>query len=163
LTFDLTRRSTVVSVDGWSISEAAARTGFPPSTLRFYDQAGLVCPARTPAGYRSYDEQQIQRLRFIGRAKTFGLSLDEITDLVALLERDRCSEVQGRLRELVAAKVADARRRMSELLAFIAELETVAATLDVHTADGPCDERCGCTTSSIAGAVAARPGLRASS
>src|SRR4051794_17245466 len=59
LTFDPGRTLTVVDMDGYSISQVAERTGFPPSTLRFYEQAGLVRPARTPAGYRCYDDNHI--------------------------------------------------------------------------------------------------------
>ena len=54
-------------MDGYSISQVAQRTGFPPTTLRFYQQAGLVRPARTPAGYRCCDETHIELLSFIGR------------------------------------------------------------------------------------------------
>ena len=68
-------------MDGCTISEAAERTGFSPSALRFYEQHGLVRPARTASGYRSYGDADLERLGFIGRAKGFGLSLDEITEL----------------------------------------------------------------------------------
>lgn len=133
-------------MDGYSISQVAERTGFPPSTLRFYEQSGLVRPARTPAGYRCYDDDHIELLSFIGRAKSFGLTLDEITELLALLDDERCAPVQGRLRDLVDAKIADAQLRIAELVAFTAELQRVSASLGRHTPDGPCDEACGCTT-----------------
>lgn len=133
-------------MDGYSISQVAERTGFAPSTLRFYEQSGLVRPARTPSGYRSYDDRHIELLAFIGRAKEFGLSLEEITELLALLDDDQCAPVQGRLRDLVDTKIAEARAKIVELSAFIEELQRVAVTLDHHTPDGPCDESCGCTT-----------------
>lgn len=133
-------------MDGYSISQVAQRTGFPPTTLRFYQQAGLVRPARTPAGYRCYDETHIELLSFIGRAKGFGLSLDEITELLALLGDDECAPVQGRLRDLVDAKIAEAKAKVGELEAFTAELQRVAASLGIHTPAGPCDDSCGCTT-----------------
>jgi MerR family transcriptional regulator, copper efflux regulator len=96
-------------MDGYSISQTAQRTGFPPSTLRFYEQAGLVNPDRTPAGYRSYDDHHLELLAFIGRAKGFGLSLDEITDVLSLLDQDRCAPVQDRLRDLVDARSSKSR------------------------------------------------------
>ncbi len=77
-------------MDGFSISQAAERTGFSASTLRFYEQSGLVQPTRTPAGYRSYGESDVAQLAFVGRAKGLGLSLDEITELLGLLDDDRC-------------------------------------------------------------------------
>jgi DNA-binding transcriptional MerR regulator len=133
-------------MDGYSISQMAERTGFPASTLRFYEQHGLVRPDRTPGGYRTYDDGHVELLEFIARAKGFGLSLEEITDLLSLLDEDRCAPVQTRLRELVDAKIADARARIAELTSFTAELQRVASTLRGPTPDGPCDDTCGCTT-----------------
>lgn len=132
-------------MDGYSISQVAERTGFPASTLRFYEQSGLVRPARTPAGYRSYDQRHIELLSFIGRAKGFGLSLEEITELLGLLDEHTCAPVQGRLRDLIDTKIADAQDRIAELVAFTGELQRVASTLGGHTPAGPCDDRCGCT------------------
>jgi DNA-binding transcriptional MerR regulator len=133
-------------MDGYSISEVAERTGFPATTLRFYEQSGLVEPARTPAGYRRYDDQHLELLGFIGRAKGFGLSLDEITDLLPLLDGERCAPLQGRLREPVDTKIADARQQIGDLTQFAAELRRASSSLTGHTPDGPCDDGCGCTT-----------------
>lgn len=146
MTFDPGRTFTVGAMDGYSISQVAERTGFPATTLRFYEQSGLVRPERTPAGYRCYDDTHIELLSFIGRAKGFGLSLEEITELLGLLDGDECAPVQGRLRDLVDTKIADAHARTIELQAFTAELRRFADTLEAHTADGPCDDTCGCTT-----------------
>lgn len=132
-------------MDGYSISQVAARTGFSRSALRFYEQHGLVQPDRTPSGYRSYDDRHVEQLGFISRAKGFGLSLDEITDLLVLLDEDRCSPVQDRLRTLIDAKIDDAETRVTELAAFAAELRRFSATLGT-TPDGPCDDTCGCVT-----------------
>jgi DNA-binding transcriptional MerR regulator len=131
---------------GYSISQTAARTGFTPSALRYYERVGLVTPTRTASGYRSYEDEQIDTLRFVGRAKTFGLSLDEISDVVRLLDGDRCAPVQIRMRELIATKINDSQTKLAELVAFTAELQRLAGRLDGHTPDGPCDESCGCTT-----------------
>jgi DNA-binding transcriptional MerR regulator len=132
-------------MEGYSISQVAERTGFPATTLRFYEQAGLVRPARTSAGYRCYDDTHIELLAFIGRAKSFGLSLDEITELLALLDGDRCAPVQGRLRNLIDTKIVEAQAHIAQLQAFTAELQRVAITLAGPAPDGPCDETCGCT------------------
>ena len=129
-----------------SISEAADSTGFSPSALRFYERNGLVQPERSAAGYRLYDEQQMAALRFIRRAKRFGLTLDEITDVMALLDQERCEPVQRRLTELVDAKIRQARDQMTELASFTAELQRVAANLGAHTPEGPCDASCRCTS-----------------
>jgi len=144
-------------MDGYSISQTSARTGFPPSTLRFYEQSGLVSPDRTPAGYRSYDDHHLELLAFIGRAKGFGLSLEEIAEVSSLLDEDRCAPVQSRLRDLVDGKILTAQDRITELIAFTAELRQVSGSLARHTPEGPCDDDCGCTSgqepTTVAGVV----------
>ncbi len=53
------------------IAEVAARSGFSTPTLRYYEDIGLMPAAeRTDAGYRSYDDTALKRLRFISRAKS---------------------------------------------------------------------------------------------
>jgi len=131
-------------MDGCTIADAAARTGFSASALRFYEQEGLVAPGRTPAGYRIYDERTLTRLGFIARAKGLGLSLDEIRDLTALWDEDDCGPVQDQLRALVADKIiaCEAQARSAEALAR--QLRHLAAGLEGHRPDGPCDGECGC-------------------
>jgi DNA-binding transcriptional MerR regulator len=140
-------------MDGYTISQVAERTGFPATTLRYYEQSGLVRPGRTAAGYRCYDDTHLELLSFIGRAKGFGLSLEEITELLTLLGDDECAPVQHRLRDLVDTKIADAQTKVAELTAFTIELQRVAASLGGHTPDGPCDDTCGCTTDHRSDAV----------
>lgn len=131
----------------YRIAEVAARSGFPSSTLRYYEQIGVLPePARTTSGYRAYDERSLERLAFIARAKQLGCTLPEITDLVGLWEDRSCAPVQQRLRDLAATKIGDAQRKVAELNAFIAQLQQASATLGARTPDGPCDEGCGCAT-----------------
>jgi MerR family copper efflux transcriptional regulator len=129
------------------IKEVAERSGFSTATLRYYEDIGLMPPPeRTPAGYRVYTEQAIARLAFIARAKQLGCSLDEISDLAAAWDGGSCGPVQDRLRSVVAEKLAETQGRMVELTTLTAELQQAAAALERHRPDGPCDERCGCTS-----------------
>jgi DNA-binding transcriptional MerR regulator len=133
-------------MDGLTISKVAQETGFSPSALRFYEGHGLITPARTPAGYRTYDPASVETLRFIARAKRLGLSLGEISDLVALFDDRRCAPVQDRLRALLTDKITEAQDQVATLIAFTAQLQQAAARLGSRTPDGPCDDDCGCTT-----------------
>ena len=131
----------------YTIGEAAARTGFSPSTLRYYDDIALVVPAaRSAAGYRLYDDDGLERLAFVARAKQLGCSLDEIADLVAVRDGDRCDPVQRRFHAIVTEKLAAARRRIDELSSFTLQLEDAATHLAALPSDGPCDDECACTT-----------------
>jgi DNA-binding transcriptional MerR regulator len=136
------------------IAEVAQRSGFTPATLRYYEDIGLLAPvARSDAGYRLYDETSLERLRFIGRAKQLGCSLDQITELTIAWDGGRCAPVQERLRAAVEARIAEAHTQIAELTALAAELQQAAAALSARPPDGPCDDTCGCTTDSAAPAA----------
>jgi DNA-binding transcriptional MerR regulator len=127
------------------IADVARRSGFSAPTLRYYEHLGLLTsPARTEAGYRSYDESVLTRLAFIARAKALGCTLEEIAALMPEWEGGRCAPIQDRLRGLAAAKLGDAQSRIAELLAFTADLRSILATLGSHTPEGACDSQCGC-------------------
>lgn len=100
------------------VKDTAARVGLPSRTLRYYDRIGLVCPPRTPAGYRVYGPEEEARLRFIRRAKMLGFSLAETRELLAVAERGRSSEVGPEVERLLDAKIAAIDAQMAELGAF---------------------------------------------
>jgi DNA-binding transcriptional MerR regulator len=65
--------------------------GITPDTVRFYERSGLLpAPERTPAGYRSYTPDALDRLRFIQGAQRLGLRLREIRDLLAVRDTGTC-------------------------------------------------------------------------
>lgn len=131
---------------GLKIAEVARRSGFAPTTLRYYEELGLVTPTeRTAAGYRLYDETTVERLAFIARAKQLGCSLDEIADLVSARDGGSCAPVQSHLRTLLDTKIDEAQMQAAELLALTSQLQRARQGLDHHTPDGPCDDECGCT------------------
>jgi len=69
-----------------NISQAAAASGLPVKTLRYYEQQGLVVPERQPGNsYRAYTSGQVERLRMLQRARAAGLSLAECRRLLDLL------------------------------------------------------------------------------
>ncbi len=129
----------------YSIGQLAQRSGFSASTLRYYDSIGLVEPAdRTEAGYRIYDDDALTRLSFVARAKRLGCSLEAITDLVAIRDGEHCQPVQSRFHELVTEQLESARRQLTELTAFIDDLEAAARHLSSEPVDGPCGDACAC-------------------
>ena len=57
-----------------TVSGLAEQAGISADTVRYYERLGLLPPpARTPAGYRQYDESAARRLRFIKGAQRVGL------------------------------------------------------------------------------------------
>jgi DNA-binding transcriptional MerR regulator len=133
----------------YRIAEVAERSGFSASTLRYYEQAGVLdAPERTPAGYRLYSDRDLERLRLIARAKDLGCTLEETTELVRAWDSDECGPVKHRLRALVHGKVAEVEVHLAEQAAFATQLRATADALAGRPLDGPCDDTCGCTTTS---------------
>ncbi|MEA2333247.1 MAG: MerR family transcriptional regulator, copper efflux regulator [Thermoleophilaceae bacterium] len=50
-------------MQGLTINEAAATTGWSPRMLRYIESAGLIELPRTPSGYRIFGPAELQRLR----------------------------------------------------------------------------------------------------
>lgn len=69
-----------------NVRDAAARSGLPAKTIRYYDEIGLVIPDRRPNGYRDYDDPAIQKLAFLKRARQLGFSIDDCRQLISLYE-----------------------------------------------------------------------------
>jgi DNA-binding transcriptional MerR regulator len=135
-------------VNSYRISQLAESSGFSASALRYYEQVGLLSAQRTPSGYRTYDESEVTRLRFIARAKALGLSLDEIRELVSVWDGGQCATVKLRLAELITHRSRDVAARIGELAAFDAELIRARSALAGPTPPGACDENCGCSEGS---------------
>lgn len=84
------------------IGELAAQHGLNPRTLRYYENLGLLpTPSRTMSGYRMYGEKTAQRLAFVTKAKSLGLTLKEIGQILALRDSGKlpCRSVQRILQE----------------------------------------------------------------
>lgn len=144
LTFESTRRFNIPNVSTYQISELAERSGIPATTLRYYEQEGLLSADRTPAGYRTYDEGAVDRLTFITSGKSVGLPLDKIRDLLTIWDSGMCADVRDRLRPLVAERITDARLRAAEMTAFATELTRVHAQLQEPLQNPTCGPDCGC-------------------
>ena len=57
-------------MDALHVGHAAARTGWSARMLRYLEQAGLVVPSRTPAGYRLYGLRELNQLRSLAELRT---------------------------------------------------------------------------------------------
>lgn len=126
------------------ISQLAERSGVPATTLRFYEDAGLLTADRTASGYRVYGEDAVHRLVFIGAAKHLGLPLEEIGELLAVWQSGACAQVKADLRPRLAARLVETEQRTAELAAFAATLHSALDHLDtLPDRSGPCDAECG--------------------
>ena len=65
------------------IKEAAELSGVSIKTLRHYDKIGLLVPVKSENGYRTYSQDDLERLQVILYYKYLGFSLDQIAELLA--------------------------------------------------------------------------------
>ncbi len=104
-----------------NVGEAARRSGLPAKTIRYYEEIGLMRPARADNGYRDYGADDIHRLAFLKRARNLGFSIDDCRQLMALWsDRSRASHD---VRQIAVAHVATIEEK-------IAELQSMRTTLD---------------------------------
>lgn len=103
-----------------NIKEAAARSGLPAKTIRYYEDIGLVRPLRGPNGYRRFRDADLHKLGFLGRARSLGFTIEECRTLLALWEdRARASADVKQLAERHLVRISDK----------IVELQAMQATL----------------------------------
>jgi MerR family transcriptional regulator/heat shock protein HspR len=70
------------------ISVAASIVSVHPRTLRIYEEAGFICPARTPSNIRLYSENDVRRVMWIRHlTQNLGVNLAGVRVLFELEER----------------------------------------------------------------------------
>ena len=129
-----------------NIGEAAEQSGLPAKTIRYYEDIGLIRPARTQNGYRDYTGDDIHRLTFLRRARGLGFSIENCRQLMALY-RDK-GRASHDVREIAKSHVVAIEQK-------VRELESMRATLQklIHACHG--DERPDCPIlDDMAGAAA---------
>lgn len=103
------------------IGELANATGLTTKTIRYYELNRLLEePRRTDSGYRLYDSEDVERLEFIKKAKSLGLSLEEIRDILILHEQRQAPCVH--MLALLDRKLEQVDNMISELDEFRRDL-----------------------------------------
>lgn len=103
-----------------NIGKVAQATSLPPKTIRYYEDIGLFRPSRDDNGYRRFNERELHKLGFIGRARALGFSIEDCRNLLDLYEdRDRASADVKRI----------AQEHLKLIDAKIVELKTMRSTL----------------------------------
>jgi MerR family transcriptional regulator, redox-sensitive transcriptional activator SoxR len=72
-----------------SVGQVAARSGFAPSAVRYYEAEGLISAERNSGGQRRFHRSVLRRLAFISAARHIGVSLDEVREALAQLPKSR--------------------------------------------------------------------------
>ncbi len=121
-----------------TIGQLARRVGLRTSTLRYYEEQGLLTPTRrTQAGYRLYDHNAEQTLRFIQRAQRLGFSL---ADIGALLESIHDASLDDdQIVAIAESRLLDIERRLTELLVLRREMSLLLTEFQQRRSRVPAD------------------------
>ncbi|WP_245814048.1 heavy metal-responsive transcriptional regulator [Rhodococcus marinonascens] len=123
-----------------TVGQAAQASGLSAKAIRLYERKGLLPPAvRTESGYRLFSQDDLATLTFVRQAKTLGLRLDEIGEILQL-RRGGGAPCQHVLR-LLDQHVADIDRTITELRQLRGALTHTrrhAAATQVGVTDGVC-------------------------
>ncbi len=105
-----------------SIGEAARQSGVKVTTIRYYEEIGLLsAPPRSDGNRRQYDASDLRRLTFIRHARALGFEIDAIRALLTL--QDDPNQPCTTADMIAKARLAEVKQRIASLSALKAELE----------------------------------------
>ena len=103
----------------FTIGKLAQQCQLNVETIRYYQRIGLMRVPESHLSYRYYDQQDIETLSFIQKAKDAGLQLSEIQELLQLQLEDR-----KQVRLVIEQRLAKIDQRIQELNSFKKRLST---------------------------------------
>lgn len=116
-----------------NVGQAAEKSGLPAKTIRYYEEIGLIYPARAQNGYRDYSHDDIHRLSFLRRARGLGFSIEDCRQLMALY-RDRNRASQD-VRAIALSHMDEIEQKISELKSMRETLQKLVSAC--HGDDRP--------------------------
>ena len=99
--------------DTIAIGELSRRTGCNIETIRYYERIALMPKAARRGRYRSYGSADIDRLRFVRRARELGFTLEEVRALLRIAATGKVSCAEAR--KIAASHLTSVRARLSDL------------------------------------------------
>lgn len=118
-----------------NIGEVSNRAGLPKKTIRYYEDIGLVTPLRDTNGYRSFRENDMHKLAFMGRSRALGFTIEDCRNLLALWDdQDRAS----------ADVRTIAKKHLAQIESKIVDLQAIQETLTHLVKECAGDDRPDC-------------------
>jgi DNA-binding transcriptional MerR regulator len=123
-----------------TVGEVSRRAGVTAKTVRYYESIGLLPEVpRAANGYRRFRIEDVNRLKFIQRAKNLGLTLEEIRNLCSVAEQGQCDRIRSELKGVLDQKIEECTNRIAELISAREVLRSASQQLEAsisHHNDG---------------------------
>lgn len=111
------------------VNELAKRAGVTPDTVRYYTRIGLLTPSKeNENGYKNYNSDDEKRLHFIIKARHLDFSIVEIQEIIRMSTNG--TSPCCRVREIVKARLCEARKAIEELQQLYQRMKRAADTWD---------------------------------
>ena len=116
-------------MNGLTIGRLAKQVGVGIETVKFYERQGLIePPPRTDSNYRVYPQAEVERLKFIKRAKDLGFTLKEIKELLELQHDPHATKAD--IKKRTVKKIENIKQKVRDLSRILHALEHLAGTCD---------------------------------
>ena len=129
------------------IGDLAKRAGTTMRTIRYYEQRGLIEPARrTKGGFRLYQEEEVHKLHLIRRLKVLDMPLAQVKAFFDERHRGRtAAEIAPSLQEVLREQLQEMERRIAQYRAMQDSARETIEILDVctHCPHEPGPDVCG--------------------
>ena len=108
-----------------NIGKAAKLSNLTTKTVRYYANIGLIKPTiNSLTGYREYNEEEVSKLKFIGKARKFDFSINECKELLSLYEdKNRTSK---EVKKITLEKISQIENKLRDLNDLKKELSFLA-------------------------------------
>ncbi|MFE1844608.1 heavy metal-responsive transcriptional regulator [Streptomyces sp. NPDC059515] len=124
-----------MALQGLTIGQAAQAAGLTRKAVRVYEAKGLLPKAeRSTAGYRLYTQDDVELLTFIRQARTLGLRLEDVREVLEI--RRGGTPPCDAVRDLLDARIAEIDATVNDLIALRENLADTRRAAD----DRPCGE-----------------------
>jgi MerR family mercuric resistance operon transcriptional regulator len=111
-----------------TIGKLAEMSGVGVETVRFYQRKELLREPKAQSGFRTYNEEDAQRILFIKRAQDLGFTLSEVKELLELNTKPRMT--CGAVKIKTTGKIKEINEKIADLNRMKASLEKLACACD---------------------------------
>ncbi len=113
-----------------TIGKLAEMAGVGVETVRFYQRKELLREPKTSGAFRTYNEEDAQRIIFIKKAQELGFTLSEVKELLELNTKSRMT--CGTVKTKTIAKIQEIESKIADLSRMKESLVKLASACDAN-------------------------------